>query len=256
MSLQACADIVAKGDPDRFVAAMAAPVAARKVLFPIYAFNVEVTRAAWVTSEPMIGEMRLQWWRDVLAEIIQETPVRQHEVSVPLADVLDRSVAFRLDSLIAARRWDLYTDPFEDDAHFKQYLNHTGGWLMWVAARSLGAPQDAQGVVRNFGEAAALARFLVAAPELEARGRVPLTDGRREAISLLAEETHEALPDVVSLKRAVPRQARPALLEGWQTRRLLEIIAQDPGRVSAGTARLSEFEKRVRLIRAAIFGGV
>ena len=48
---------------------MAAPVEARRVLFPLYAFNVEVARAPWVTSEPMIGEMRLQWWRDALEEI-------------------------------------------------------------------------------------------------------------------------------------------------------------------------------------------
>ena len=48
---------------------MAAPLAARQILFPLYAFNVEVARAPWVASEPMIGEMRLQWWRDVLEEI-------------------------------------------------------------------------------------------------------------------------------------------------------------------------------------------
>ena len=69
MSLQACADLVQRGDPDRFAAAMAAPVAARKVLFPLYAFNLEVARAPWVTEEPMIAEMRLQWWRDALGEI-------------------------------------------------------------------------------------------------------------------------------------------------------------------------------------------
>ena len=67
--LIACADIVRRADPARFQAAMAAPVAARSVLFPIYAFNVEVARAPWVTSEPMIAEMRLQWWVDALEEI-------------------------------------------------------------------------------------------------------------------------------------------------------------------------------------------
>ncbi|TNF18762.1 MAG: phytoene synthase, partial [Rhodobacteraceae bacterium] len=60
---QACAAIVEKGDPDRFASAMAAPVAARARLFPLYAFNLEVARAPWVTQEPMIAEMRLQWWR-------------------------------------------------------------------------------------------------------------------------------------------------------------------------------------------------
>ena len=110
MSVQACADIVAKGDPDRFAAAMAAPVEARKVLFPLYAFNVEVARAPWVTSEPMIGEMRLQWWRDALEEIATEKPVRKHEVASQLADILSPDMAARLDALVVARRWDLYKD--------------------------------------------------------------------------------------------------------------------------------------------------
>ena len=66
MSLQACADLVARGDPDRFRATMAGPLAARRVLFPLYAFNIEVSRAPWVTGEPIIAEMRLQFWRYVI----------------------------------------------------------------------------------------------------------------------------------------------------------------------------------------------
>ena len=251
MTLQACADIVARGDPDRFAAAMAAPVAARRVLFPLYAFNVEVARAPWVASEPMIGEMRLQWWRDAVTEIAQNVPVRKHEVTVPLAEALDRSVAFRLDTLIAARRWDLYKDPFEDDGHFRNYLANTGGWLMWVAARSLGAPAEAESPVRQFGTATALVRFLAAVPELEARGRIPLVDGRVEAIAKLAEAAWEKTPTKDTLGQALPKPARPAVLEGWQTRRLLALIAQDPGRVSRGAVHQSEFRKRASLMLAA-----
>jgi len=64
--LVACAKLVERGDPLRFRTVMAAPLHARRVLFPLYAFNVEVSRAPWVTQEPMIAEMRLQWWRDAL----------------------------------------------------------------------------------------------------------------------------------------------------------------------------------------------
>ena len=79
MSLQACAEITRKGDPDRFLSAMAARPALREILFPIYAFNVEVSRAPWVTKEPMIAEMRLQWWRDALQEIAAGGTVRRHD---------------------------------------------------------------------------------------------------------------------------------------------------------------------------------
>ena len=114
-----CAEIVEQGDPVRFSAAMASPLAARKVLFPLYAFNIEVSRAPWLTKEPMIAEMRLQWWRDVLEEIAQEKPVRAHEVSTALAGVIDPKGAEALDALVAARRWDIYDEAFEDPAHFR-----------------------------------------------------------------------------------------------------------------------------------------
>ena len=51
MSIADCAALVEKGDPDRFLATMSVPVAAREVLFPLYAFNVEVTRAREILDE-------------------------------------------------------------------------------------------------------------------------------------------------------------------------------------------------------------
>jgi 15-cis-phytoene synthase len=93
MSLAACADLVSRADPDRFIAALAAPPEARPILIPLYAFNVEVSRAPWVTDEPMIAEMRLQWWRDALEEIGAGRPPRAHEVVTELAGILDAEAA-------------------------------------------------------------------------------------------------------------------------------------------------------------------
>ena len=251
MSLQACADIVARGDPDRFAAAMAAPVDARRVLFPLYTFTVEVARAPWVTSDPMIGEMRLQWWRDALEEIAEARPVRRHEVTTPLATVLDAEAARALDRLITARRWDLYKDAFVDQAHFDSYIAETGGTLMWVAARALGALPDAEATVRTFGAATGLVRYLAAVPELESRGRIPLVDGRPDAISGLAEQALNSIADSRALRKSLPPQARPALIEGWQTRPLLKQITRSPGRVAAGQVGLSPFRKKLTLLLQA-----
>jgi hypothetical protein len=257
MSLQACADIVAKSDPDRFAAAMAAPVAARRVLFPIYAFNAEVTKAAWIASEPMIGEMRLQWWRDALEEIGQGRAVRKHEVATPLGEVLLPEAAATLDKMVQARRWDLYKDPFEDEGHLLEYLSATGGALMWAGAQTLGAlSKDAEEVVRGYGQAAGFVRFMSAVPELEAMGRVPLLDGRASAVALLAEQIWELRPLKQSVKRHVPRVAQAALLEGWQTYALLARVMKTPTLVADGALKLSEFEKRARLIKASISGFV
>ena len=61
----ACAELVRRQDPDRFFADLFAPAAARPHLFALHAFNVEVGRIRETVSQPLPGEIRLQWWRDV-----------------------------------------------------------------------------------------------------------------------------------------------------------------------------------------------
>ncbi|MDA7430735.1 squalene/phytoene synthase family protein [Primorskyibacter aestuariivivens] len=249
---QACAAIVEQGDPDRFASAMAAPVEVRARLFPLYAMNVEVSRAPWVTEEPMIAEMRLQWWRDALEEIAAGEDVRRHEVVTPLAQVLSAEQAVLLDDLVLARRWDAYREAFEDEAAFRAYIDQTAGHLMWVAAQNLGATGEQ--AVRDIAFGAGVAQFLRAVPELEARGRIPLVDGRAEAVRVLAEG---ALAQLNRGKRAgVARGARPALWAGWQAEGILKQVVADPRRVADGTLGLSEFTKRVGLMRRALTGAI
>lgn len=254
MTLQACADLVQRGDPDRFAAAMAAPVAARAVLFPLYAFNVEVARAPWVTEEPMIAEMRLQWWRDALEEIGEAGNVRRHEVVTPLAEVIDAQTAADLDRAVLARRWDIYKEPFADDAAFADHIDATAGSLSWGAARSLGAPDEVEHVVRDHAWAAGLAAWLIAIPDLEARGRIPLTDGRPGAIQTLAREGLTRITRARRSRHGIPSSAVPALLPGWQAQGVLRRTAADPGRVAAGALMGSEFGKRAGLLWAASTG--
>jgi phytoene/squalene synthetase len=257
MSVDACAALVERGDPDRFAAAMAAPVAARGRLFVLYAFNLEVARAPWVTKEPMIAEMRLQWWRDVVAEAGAGKPARAHEVAGPLAGLIREAglpVAV-LDRLAEARRWDVYRDPFEDRAALDAYLEDTGGGLMWLAGLALGAGAAAEGALRALGWASGLAAFLRAVPELEARGRVPLVDGRPEAVAALA---HEGLARIAAVRGGLRRlgAARAATIAAWQAEGLLRLAAAEPGRVAQGTLSLSEFGRRFGLLRAGLRGGL
>lgn len=248
--LIACAAQVERGDPERFASVMASPVAARGVLFALYAFNLEVARAPWVTAEPMIAEMRLQWWRDALEEIRTGGTVRRHEVVTPLSRVLDAEGAVLLDQLVQARRWDIYRDAFEDAGHFAQYLERTAGHLMLVAARCLGKVSREQAL--DAGYAQGLAAFLRAVPELEAKGRVPLVDGRAEAVAVLAQDGLMRLDRVGPVARPV----RPAFLAAWQARPLLARAARRPGRVADGTLALSDLARRVRLARVALGGRV
>lgn len=250
MSVQACADLVARGDPDRFRAAMAAPVAARAVLFPLYAFNLEVARAPWVASEPMIAEMRLQWWRDALEEIAQGGPVRRHEVTTPLAGVLAPRDAQMLDALVTARRWDVYRDPFDDHAAFGHYLDATAGHLSVAAARAMGVTEGEK-ALRDIAFAGGLANWLIAIPGLEARGRRPLVDGRPQAVADLAAD---ALDRLARGQRALPGAARPAVFWAAHAGTVLRAARAAPGRVAAGAVAPSEVARRWHLIRVRMGG--
>ena len=246
MSLQACAEIVERGDPDRFSAVMAAPVTARARLFPLYAFNLEVARAPWVSKEPMIGEMRLQWWRDVVAE---PTP-RAHEVAGPFHALIEEAGLPRdvIDRLIEARIHDVYGEPFADAVALDRYLDDTAGGLMWLAAKACGGTDEP--AARALGWAMGLANYLRAVPELEARGRQPLPDGRAEAVEALAKD---GLQRLAMAKGRVPV---PAALAAWQARGLLRQVAVDPRVVANGAMGLSEFSRRGRLLWAAFTGRV
>jgi 15-cis-phytoene synthase len=254
MSLQACAALVERGDPDRFLAAMAAPPAARARLFPLYAFNLEVTRAPWVTQEALIAEMRLQWWRDALAEIEGGGPVRAHEVTIPLAEVIrmaELPVA-PLDALVAARRRDIGHEPFPDVAALWAYLDETTGNLMWAAALALGGADE--GAVRSMGQAAGLAAWLVAVPRLVARGLQPLPDSSNDAIRQLAQLGLVRLAEARAARARVPRRAGPALMAGWRAGPILRMALRQPERVTGGRLVQSEFARRGSLLLRAATG--
>ncbi|SMX50043.1 squalene/phytoene synthase family protein [Maliponia aquimaris] len=248
--LYACAQIVERGDPERFVAAMAAPVAARAVLFPLYAFNVEVARAPWVTQEPMIARMRLQWWLDALDEIAAGGFVRRHEVVTPLAQALTGVDVARLRALVEARERDLERAPFADAAALLDYLERTSGGLALTALAALGAPADRLADAVPYARGAGLVRYLRAVPDLEARGKLPLPDGRAETLAALARDQLRAMPGSLRRLRRSFGPAGAALRECAQARPLLQLVARDPGSVSEGRLALSEFRRRWALLTA------
>lgn len=241
MSLNACAEIVEKGDRDRFRAVMASPVEARRVLFPLFAFNVEVTRAPWVTQEPMIAEMRLQWWRDAVEEIGQCGVVRKHEVVDALAEVLDAVGAASLDALIVARRWDIYSDAFEDADHLDSYLDATSGNLLWTAARLLGAKDER--AVRDYSYGIGVANLLRAIPELEARGRKPLVDGTSQGVLEMAKR------GIAKLDASVPKDVR---LAGFLARPTLKKAIKNPSAVVNDQLDIGPMAQGWALLRAAL----
>lgn len=249
----ACAKIVERGDPDRFLALMSAPVDLRARLFPLYAFNVEISRAPWVTQEPGIAEIRLQWWRDALAEIGAGARPRAHEVVAPLAEVIrdaNLPVAM-LDAMVAARRWDIYTEGFGSTAAFEAHIGAVSGHLMWAGATVAGAAPAFERPVRDVAAAVGVAGWLMAVPALAAQGRRPLVDDAPDAITKLATR---ALRRLNAARGVDFGPAIPVLRTGWRTRAVLRRAAAEPGRVAQGTLGGAEFTRRTSLAWCTLRG--
>jgi len=253
MSVEACAELVERGDPDRFLSAMTAPRDDRAALFVLYAFNLEVARAPWVTKEAMIAEMRLQWWADAIEEIYGDGDVRRHEVVTPLATlVADKGLERTpFDRLIEARRWDIYKEPHKDQAAFDRYISDTSAGLMWLAAQALGAGAMHRDLVMDYGYAVGVAALFRAIPALENAQKYPLVDGTPSGVSALAKAALARLEGV----KGLPTSASAALRSGWMAKYTVKLAARSPELVAAGGLEPSEFSKKIRLLWKTMTGG-
>ncbi|MFN3293752.1 MAG: squalene/phytoene synthase family protein [Gemmobacter sp.] len=255
MSLTHCVQMVAQGDPDRHAVARAASDAAQARLYPLYALNLEIARAAWASTEPLVCEMRLQWWADALEALGQGGTVPPHPVLEACGFLRgDAAAAEGLAGLIEARRRDVWAEPFADADALWAHLGATGGALMWLAARALGADPQAEPVVRGFGTGAALAAWLQAVPALMAQGRQPLPDPGPGAVSDLALEGIGRIAFARARRRLVPRAALAALLTGAWAGAVLGLAVREPERVAAGRLAPSEFARRGALAWRGLTG--
>ena len=84
-----CEALLREGDKDRFLPTLFAPPKYRRALFALYAFNLEVARTRELAREPMPGEIRLQWWREVLGGI-GRGDVDAHPAAAAIRDVVVR----------------------------------------------------------------------------------------------------------------------------------------------------------------------
>jgi phytoene synthase len=142
--LPATRDALKQADPDRFRAALLADPQRRDALLVLYAFHYELAKVPELVSEPMMGAIRYQWWREAIAEIYETDSVRAHEISTPLRRVLrDYHIPrFAVDRLIDGRERDLDPRPFADLAEARAYCEQTSGQLMQIAAQLCGAETD------------------------------------------------------------------------------------------------------------------
>lgn len=184
-----CEAIVRQHDPDRYFSALFAPAAKRKHLFALYALNYELAHIAQTVREPMMGEIRLQWWRETVAEA-REGRARPHVVAKALAAVFAQAELPQalFDSMIDARSFDFSPDTFADVSALEEYARATSGALMQLAGRICGCGDTLDKIADDAGIAYAMAGILRAIPYHAARRKVFLPEDLMRAVGLSREE--------------------------------------------------------------------
>lgn len=220
--------IAREGDPDRSLAALFVPPGARPDLFALYAFNVELARIAEQVSEPDLGAIRLQWWREAI-----ERAVKGEATGHPVADAVgatlkDRALPpERIAALIDAREFDVATRIMPDWPALEAYLDDTAGALFALAATCLGARGQAlEPAASAAGMAYGLTGLMRALPVHAHEGRVylPADALHRHGTSperVLSGDTSEGLKALLAELRG---KAKAALAQAL--RHVAELDAQ------------------------------
>ena len=137
------ADVVRKYDRDRYLAALLAPERHRPALMALYAFNAEIARVRDVVSEPLPGEVRLQWWRDLL-EGTEHGAVASNPVANALLATIEKYGLPRrgLIAMTEARIFDLYNDPMPSLNDLEGYAGETVSGLVQLSCLVLNNGED------------------------------------------------------------------------------------------------------------------
>jgi phytoene synthase len=274
-----CADLVRTHDFPRYAATLFLPQATRRALLAIYAFNVEISRVRDQVSQPLPGEIRMQWWTDMLAGAghggVEGNPVA--------AELLQTIGEYRLPTepllrLIEEHQFDLYNDPMPSMAALEGYVTETSAALFSLGARISAQPSAATDhLARHAGLAQGIAQVIAALPLDAARRQLflPLqllqqhgsgmeeaysgkqTPGTRAAIDQLIGDARKHLRTAFDLLTQVPPQARPVFLP-------LALVHRDLTRMSRAdfdpfvpqpTSRLRTLWTLWRASRSKEFGG-
>lgn len=269
-AIENCYGLVRRADHDRYLAALLAPASKRDALMALYAFNSEIARVAEVVSEPMLGEIRLQWWREAL-DAIGKGQASGHEVALALEAVHHQS-RFPLDlcqQLIDVRARDLSDEPFADMAALQDYAAGTSSLLMQAAAQILNGEalkaSDCE-IIAHAGLAYAYTGLMRALPFHASQDRVDLpldlmgrcdvdphdilagrmTPGLRLALDELIELAREEL--ALARTPALPSALLPAVLPAALCDAYLDILAARGFDPFTMPCEVAGFRRQLRLL--------
>lgn len=271
-----CFELVRQADKDRFLSALFVPDEKRRGVMALYAFNVEVARIRDMVSDPMLGEIRLQWWADSI-----EAAFAGHAPEHPVFDELKPLIVDRvlhqtgLANLIEARRFDLYDDPMPTLNDLEGYLGETSSSLMQMAALAIVGRQgeSAAAAAGLAGVAFGIGGLLRSVPLHRSRGQCYLPedvlsrhdvtvahvlsgrwdDGMRGVFRELADHARLRLEEARAELGTIPAEAMPAFLVATLTPLALASVAR-MGNPLKEAAMPGQLRRQWQLWRAARSG--
>ena len=246
-----CSELVRTHDFARYASTLFVPPEQRRALLALYAFNVEISRVRDLVSQPLPGEVRLQWWTDMLAGAghggVEGNPVA---AELKLAIRIWRLPIERLSRLIDEHQFDLYNDPMPTLTALEGYLAATCSALFELAARIMAPPSSAiEHLARHAGLAQGIVQIIANLPRDAAHRQLFLpqqlltnhgcrmedvfagkeTPNLRAVLDQLVDEAQQHLATASSLLAEVPPPARSAFLPLSQVRADLKRLSR-PGR--------------------------
>jgi phytoene synthase len=273
-----CTEQVRSHDFERYASTLFVSPDKRRALLALYAFNAEISRVREQVSQPLPGEIRLQWWTDMLAGSghggVEGNPVA---AELLLAIRTYGLPVEPLSRLIHEHQFDLYNDPMPSMAALEAYVHDTSSALFALGADIMGRKSEATDhLARHAGLAQGLARVIATLPLDAARRQlfVPLqllessgsgmeevfagkeTPQLRAALDQLMGEARAHLETAMNLLASAPPEVRPLFLP-------LALVRRDLKRMSRGdsnlftprvTSRLRTLWTLWRAARAPLFG--
>ncbi len=262
-------------DWPRYIASQFAPENKRGELMALYALDAEADRITKIASDPLPGEIRLQWWREVLHGQRADEGA-SHPLAAALVKVIHdhRLPLDAFDRYLEAQTFALYHDAFPDTVSLEAWCGETSSAIIQLAAIVLDvkAANSAAEAAGHGGVALGISGILQRLPQTRARGQCFLPQDLLAACGLTREsfvagEDQEAmtrackamaelgLDHVAKLKRrerGVPKSIRPAFLACAVAPLVLKRCALNPADVYRSNVRTSQLREFAAIVRAVL----
>ena len=254
MILSDNARTVWNGDRDKFMAAVISPSRFRQILFPIFAFNYEISRIAFQSSEPILAEIKFKWWQEELTSIKNNKLNNKHEILVSLSKIITKNnIPIELFiEIINARRFDIYNDPHDNFEAQADYIKQIFSSLFEICLHASSSSVNKKKItcVREYGYALGVTNLLIALPALIAVGKNPLymESSQEDSIKKVARSGLQALFDGRKWLNDCGTEFRPILFSACTINTTLGKVLNNPEFVAQNKIHPSTFYKGFRLL--------